>query len=128
MTQPTHEPKAETLSQEIIRKANRTVSITDDLGRVIVIRKPKFSNHLSLLKALGPELCDNKAYVDTVGIVSTVVSINGEPVYLKSQVDVDFLVKNLEERDNALPLIAEAVIENFTDSKSIEEHRQAVKK
>jgi len=128
MTQPTHEPKAETLSQEIIRKANRTVSITDDLGRVIVIRKPKFSNHLSLLKALGPELCDNKAYVDTVGIVSTVVSINGEPVYLKSQVDVDFLVKNLEESDNALPLIAEAVIENFTDSKSIEEHRQAVKK
>ncbi len=121
-------PQAETLSQEIIRKSNRTVSVTDDLGRIIVVKKPKFSAHLNLLKALGPSLSENKAYVDTVGIVSTVVSVNGEPFSIKSLVDIDFMIGLLEQSENALPKIAEAVIENFTEIATLEEHSKAAKK
>ena len=65
----------QSFSQEIIAKANKTVTITDDLGRIIVLRKPKFSSYLNLLKALGAELSKNQAYVDNVSIISTVVSI-----------------------------------------------------
>lgn len=118
----------ETLSQQIIKNANKTVSITDDLGRVIVLRKPKFSNHLNLLKALGTELSKNQAYVDNVSIVSTVVSIDGQPMPLKGNVDIDHLILELERSDNALPLVAQAVVENFSDFTTLEEHKEAVKK
>lgn len=118
----------ETLSQEIIKNANKTVSITDDLGRVIVLKRPKFSSYLNLLKALGPQLSENKAYVDNVGVISTVVSINNEPMPIKTLVDIDFLIGTLEQSEDALPKIAAAVMENFTDVKTLEEHNKAVKK
>lgn len=118
----------ETLSKEIIKKANRTITIEDDLGRRIVLRKPKWSNYLNLLKALGTELSKNQAYVDNVSIVSTVVSIDEQPMPLKSTLDIDKLIEELEKSDNALPLVAQTVIENFSDIKTIEEHNDAVKK
>lgn len=118
----------ETLSQAIIKKANKTITITDDLGRSIILRKPKFSSYLNLLKALGNELSKNQAYVDNVSIVSTVVSIDGQPTPLKSSVDIDHLINDLEKSDDALPLIAQTVMENFSDALSPEEHKEAVKK
>jgi hypothetical protein len=119
---------SETLSQSIIKKANKTISIVDDLGRTIVLKKPKFSNYLNLLKALGTELSKNQAYVDNVSLVSTVVSINDQPMPLKTPIDIDYLIAELEKSDDALPLVAQAVMENFSDIKTIEEHAEAVKK
>lgn len=117
-----------TLSQEIIKKANKTITITDDLGRVIVLKKPKWSSYLNLLKALGTDLSKNQAYVDNVSIISAIVSINDQPMPLKSIVDIDYVIAELEKSDDALPLIAQAVMENFSDIKSLEEHNEAVKK
>ncbi len=120
--------KNETISQEIIRNSNKTITVTDDLGRVIVLRKPKLSSHLQLLKALGGQLSQNQAYVETVGIVSTIVSIDGQPEFVKALVDVEFLIRKLEESDDALEKIAKAVMENFVDIKSKEEYDSEVKK
>lgn len=118
----------ETFSQEVIKKGNKTLSITDDLGRVIVIRKPKFSHYLDLLKALGPELSKNSAYIEAVGIISAIVSIDGQPLPLKFSGDIDHAVRTLEQSDDALALIASSVAENFTDFKSLEEFKDSVKK
>jgi hypothetical protein len=118
----------ETLSQQIINKANKTVSIVDDLGRTIVLKKPKFSAYLDLLKALGSELSKNEAYVQNVSILSTVVSIDGKASTLKAVVDVDFLIRKLEESDDALPKISQAVIEHFSDFKTQSEYEEEIKK
>lgn len=103
-----------TFSQEIIQKANKTVSITDDLGRIIVLRKPKLSHYLNLIKSLG-KLAENQTYVDHVTIFSAVVSIDGNLISLKAPIDIDWLVLELEKSDNALLELIKAVKDNFSD-------------
>lgn len=120
-------PIAATLSQEIINNANKTVNVKDDLGREIVLRKPKYSHYLNLLKALG-NLANNEAYVKHVTIFSAVVSIDGQPQPLNSAIDLDHLVKVLEKSDNALELIIEAVALNFTDTMNAGEFQDQLKK
>lgn len=117
-----------TLSQEIIKKANKTVSVTDDLGRNIVLKKPRYSTYLDLIKAIGPELAKNEAYLQHISLLATVVSIDGQPMPLKSIIDIDYLVKILEESDNALSVISKAVVETFASSGNEEEHKEALKK
>lgn len=118
----------ETLSQKIISKANQTVSIIDDLGRTIVLKKPRYSGYLDLIKAIGPELAKNDAYLQHISLLATVVSIDGEPMPIKSTVDIDHLVKIIEESEDALAKISKAVVETFAGSLSQEEHKEALKK
>lgn len=118
----------QTLSQQIISQANKPVIVEDDLGRVIVIRKPKYSHYLNLLKALGPELSKNSAYVEAVGICSAIISIDGDPMPLKSLVDIEVLISKLENSENALTKIGDAIKENFSDHKTPEDLNEAVKK
>lgn len=118
----------ETLSQEIIKKSNQTVTVTDDLGREIVLKKPKWSSYLNLLKALGTELSKNQAYIDNVSVISTIVSIDGNPVTLKSAVDIDYTIQMLEKSDNALPLVVQTVIKEFNEHSTQEARNEALKK
>lgn len=119
---------SDTISKEIKKNANQTVTITDDLGREIVIGKPSFSLHLKLLKALGPELAKNTAYVENVAGIVAVKSIDGQPVPVKTDADIEMLVSQLEQSDNALELIIEAIVKNFTDVSNPEEIKEQVKK
>jgi hypothetical protein len=118
----------ETLSQSIIKKANKTISIVDDLGRTIVLKKPRYSSYLDLIKAVGSELAKNEAYLQHVSLLATVVSIDGQPMPLKNLIDIDHLVKVIEESEDALPKISKAVVEAFTDHVNQEEHNEALKK
>jgi hypothetical protein len=118
----------ETLSNQIISKANKTITITDDIGRSIVLKKPRYSSYLELIKAIGPELSKNETYLQHVSLLATIVSIDGQPMPLKNQIDIDYLVKKIEESDNALPLISRAVVKEFTEHDNQEEHNEALKK
>jgi hypothetical protein len=118
----------ETLSQSIIKKANKTVTITDDLGRVIVLKKPRYGSYLDLIKAIGPELAKNEIYLQHISLLATVVSVDGQPMPIKSLIDIDHLVKVLEESDDALPKISKAVVDAFTEHTTQEEHNEALKK
>jgi hypothetical protein len=118
----------ETLSQQIIKKANQTVSITDDLWRVIVLKKPRYSAYLDLIKAVGPDLSKNEAYLQHVSLLATVISIDGEPMPLKALVDIEHLVKKIEESDDALSKISKAVVDTFTENVSPEAYKVALKK
>jgi hypothetical protein len=119
---------SETLSQEIISKANKTVTITDDLGRTFVLKKPRYSSYLNLIKAVGSELAKNEAYLQHVSLLATVVSIDGQPMPLKNLIDIEHLVKVIEESDDALSKISKAVVEAFTEHADQEEHNEALKK
>jgi hypothetical protein len=119
---------SETLSQQIISKANKMVTITDDLGRLIVLKKPRYSNYLNLIKAIGPELSKNEAYLQHISLLSTVVSIDNQPMPLNSLNEIDFLVLKLEESNDALGKISKALVEEFNDASTAEEHKDALKK
>src|SRR5208337_2560396 len=124
-----------TFSEEVISKSNKTITVTDSLGRIITLRKPKFSHYLDLLKALGPELSKNSTYFENVAICSAVVSIHDPqdssalvPVNLRTPLDIDFLVRDLEKSDDAFIKVAEAISSNFSDYKSVEEYKNTIKK
>lgn len=116
-----------TKTQEIIDKSNRRVTITDSLGRKIVLKNPKYSAYIDLLEALGNNLANNKAYVDAIAIVTYVVSINEIPQPLNTPLEIKMLVRDLEKSD-ALERIALAVKEHFSNELSEEEVMQHLKK
>lgn len=120
--------ETKTISEEIIKKSNTTITVIDDLERSIVIRKPKYSHYLNLVKALGADLAKNSTYVELVGIVCALVSIDGEQMPMNSLVEINHIINKLEKSDNALAIIAEAVSANFTEFKTVTEYSEAVKK
>lgn len=69
--------QAPTPSEQIVRAANEEFSVTDSLGRVIVLKKPGVLAQFDLIEALG-ELAKNDVYRIMCIPAIYVVSINGE--------------------------------------------------
>jgi hypothetical protein len=59
--------------------ANKTLQITDSLGRKLTIRRIGALDRLRLLKAAGPALSQNDAWLNMAALVISVVEINGIP-------------------------------------------------
>lgn len=68
---------APTPSEQIVKAANEEFSVTDSLGRVIVLKKPGVLAQFDLIEALG-ELAKNDVYRIMCIPAIYVVSINGE--------------------------------------------------
>jgi hypothetical protein len=63
----------------IARDLNRTFEIHDNLGRNLKVRRINALDRLRLLKAAGPELSQNDAWLNMAALVMSVVEINGAP-------------------------------------------------
>lgn len=89
--------------------------IIDSLERVIILQKPRFSDSMNFVRAIGTELSKNQAYVELACIVLLVKSISGMAVTIDSPEDVAFVIENLELAEDALPKILQSAADNFLD-------------
>ncbi|MGA3000241.1 MAG: hypothetical protein ABSE20_00805 [Acetobacteraceae bacterium] len=63
----------------IIANANKTLEIIDDLGRRLTVRRINALDRLRLLKAAGPVLSQNDAWLNMAALAVSAVEINGIP-------------------------------------------------
>ena len=61
------------------RPEARVVEVRDAEGRTLAIRELTALDHLRLLKAAGPELAHNDAWLDMAGLVFALVEVDGRP-------------------------------------------------
>lgn len=69
-----------TPSASVLGLANEQLSTTDKTGREIVVRRLNALDKLRLLKAAGPVLSDNQAWLGVAMLAASVVEIGGVPV------------------------------------------------
>jgi hypothetical protein len=63
----------------IVSNANKSLEVSDALGRRLMIRRLNALDRLRLLKAAGPELSQNDAWLNMAGLACSVIEINGAP-------------------------------------------------
>jgi len=63
----------------IITSANRTSEVLDKLGRRLIVRRINALDRLRLLKAAGPELSQNDAWLNLAALALSVSEIDGAP-------------------------------------------------
>lgn len=96
-----------TPSQQVVAAAANEMSITDNAGRVIVMRKPNPLTKLRFIDAMG-ESSANRMWAGTVWPLMFVVSIDGAMVPAPTQkAQIEALYQRLDEHG------AEAVSEAF---------------
>lgn len=64
---------------QIIASAHHIFEILDSLGRNLKVRRINALDRLRLLKAAGPELSKNDAWLDMAALALSVVEIDGTP-------------------------------------------------
>lgn len=95
----------------IISNAGKTLEILDSEGRRLTIRRINALDRLRLLKAAGPELSQNDAWLNMAALAISVVEVNGTPrVTPTSERQIEAIISELG--DNGLQTISDALREN----------------
>ena len=63
----------------IVSYANRTTQVRDSMGRTLTMRRISALDRLRLLKAAGPDLSQNDAWLNMAGLALSVVELDGIP-------------------------------------------------
>jgi hypothetical protein len=95
-------------SKRIVDEANQTLNVTDARGRIIEFRKPNALDTLRLLKAAGPELSKNDAWLSMAILAFTVGKIDAIPTpQPSSEAQIENIIAKLG--DIGVTAIAEAL-------------------
>jgi len=68
-----------TPSDLIITSSRQVLKTVDQSGRTIIVRRINALDRLRLLKAAGPELSQNDAWLNLAALALSVIEINGIP-------------------------------------------------
>jgi hypothetical protein len=63
----------------ILANANKTLEVIDELGRRLKVRRINALDRLRLLKAAGPVLSQNDAWLNMAALAVSIVEIDGIP-------------------------------------------------
>ena len=96
---------------ELILKSNaRSVAVNDDTGRLLTVRALTALDRLRLLKAAGPELSQNDAWLNMAALVVSVSEINQIPKAMPvNERQIEQLIAELG--DPGLSAVADALAE-----------------
>jgi len=112
-------------SDQIVQQANAEVTVSDERGRVIKLKKPGVLAQFRLIEALG-ETAKNEVYMGMVLPLIFVTSIDDDPVYQPaSKREVEALIQRLDE--DGIAAVLQGVQENFGKTDP-EADKAAVKK
>lgn len=91
--------KAETPSEQVIKRGTAApVTITDDLGRTLKIRKLGIADQMRIRRVLGADLSRNEQYITLATLAFCVAEMDGETVIPPSGVrEVEHFVDRLGE-------------------------------
>jgi hypothetical protein len=113
-------------SQQAVANANKTVTITDERGRKIVLKRPGVLAQYRLIEVLGAEAAANTTYVNMVLPLIFVAKIEGEDVLQPvRKAEIDALIKQLD--DDGVAAVMEGVQRHFA-APNPDGDRDAVKK
>ncbi len=102
----------ETPSESIIKAANKVITVTDDRGRQIGIKKLGPLDRMKLFEVCGPENSKNEAYLGYASLAFCVSAIDGEPVPRpSSRAHLEVLIQRLD--DDGLNAVGQGVQEHF---------------
>ncbi len=110
---------------EISQDKKKSITITDQLGRVIELRKPSVLDQYRIVEILGGELSSNQVYMGMIIPLLFVYSIDGITVVFSKKTELEGLIKRLDEE--GINLVVKAVNENFNIS-NFEEEKEKIKK
>lgn len=99
-----------TASQELIKAAKSEATITDEKGRVIVLKKPGVLAQYRLVEALG-KTSSNEVYMGMVLPLIYVASIDGESVSTGNKMQIEALIQRMDEA--GIQAVMKGVQENF---------------
>lgn len=92
-------------TETIVRQASASTHVMDDAGRRLGLRRTTALDTLRLLKAAGPALAQNEAWLAMAGLVFSVTEIDGVPVPAPfNEAQIEALVERLG--DSGLGAIA----------------------
>lgn len=95
-------------SKRIVRDASRTLCVTDTNGHKIKFRRPNALDTLRLLKAAGPDLSQNEAWLSMASLAFAVTSIDDVPMpQPASEGQIETLIDKLG--DAGVTAIADAI-------------------
>jgi hypothetical protein len=95
----------------IISNAYQTFEIFDGHGRRLTIRRINALDRLRLLKAAGPELSQNDAWLNMAALALSVLEVNGTPrVIPTNERQIEVMISELG--DDGLQTVSDALTEN----------------
>ncbi|KUZ66883.1 hypothetical protein WI36_24265 [Burkholderia ubonensis] len=122
---PAEPVRAETPSQQLIKKADSAVTIDTPNGLKVTLRKPGVLSQFRLVKMLG-EAAKNQVYVGMVLPITYITGIDGMPVnYPNSEREIEALITRLDE--DGVTAVMQAVDEHFGAQSKPDEVREEVK-
>ncbi len=87
----------ETPSSAFIKGAQKTVEVTDEIGRLFKIKKPAPVAQLRLIEVLG-DLASNQAYMGAILPLICVATIDGHaPPAMSSKIAIESLLEQIGE-------------------------------
>ncbi len=85
-----------TPTSAIVTVAQQEHNVHDEQGRVIAIKRPTALDTLRLIKAAGPILSQNEAWMAIAGLAASVTAIDGVPIPSPaSEAQIESLVSKL---------------------------------
>jgi hypothetical protein len=118
--------EGETPSEAVIKAANATVTVKDERGREITVRRLKTLDRMRLLEMVGAENSLNDRYLGYATLAHCVVGIDGDPIPVcNSKVALEAVVQRLD--DDGINAVASAVAANFMASKTADEVKDTIK-
>jgi len=94
MSEPTVELNP---SEQLIQAAKATVSITDNKGRAILLRKPRPLALIRFVEMIGGHAASNEVYMGMVMPLIYVETVDGNPVSVSTKMQFEALVQELDE-------------------------------
>ena len=121
----------ETPSQTIIKRSQKEYSVTDSLGRIIVVKVPSWLKRANFTKALGKKALNedgtiNQLYYGSIMQVMFVKSVDNVPVTLNNEMEIDKWLNILD--DEGRIAIEKGCTENFDQAIDEERLKQEIKK
>ena len=112
-------------SEEILSQSKNEIEVTDEAGRKIQLKKPGILAEFKLVKMLG-DTAKNEVYMNMVLPLMYVSSIDGLPVALNSEKELEALIQRLDHQ--GIKAVVEAVMTNFANQMNTDELRKEIKK
>lgn len=99
-------------SEQVVKAASAVVTVNDDRGRAISIKKLGPVERMRMFKVIGPDGARNEAYLSIAALAFLVVSIDGEDVIRPtSELQVEAIIQRLG--DEGLDAVGTGAVKHF---------------
>ena len=109
-----------TPSEKVVASAASSVTVTDSLGRSILVRRPLLSDQLDLMVVVGSEAAKNEMYMAMMNVLLHVLAIDDDPTLpLTTKKTVDEMINKLG--NEGVEAVTGAISEHFSKTFTVDD-------